>query len=135
MSKLLKVRGSWCRHRTPFDASQYPVCKVGIDYHKFPKPHNQMPCLGETEAARAGCPQYSGYTDEELADREKDLDERFDRIALIRSAIIAQIKATSVRGGHIPCPACKTGTVGYSQASNGHVHARCSTDKCAAWME
>lgn len=38
--------------------------------------------------------------------------------------------------GVIPCPICKSGKVNYSRAAyNGHVHARCSTAGCVAWME
>ena len=38
--------------------------------------------------------------------------------------------------GKMECPVCKTGTLKYSRAGyNGHVHARCSTDGCVAWME
>jgi hypothetical protein len=38
--------------------------------------------------------------------------------------------------GSMPCPVCKTGTLRYSRAAyNGHVHGRCSTDGCVAWME
>jgi hypothetical protein len=98
---------TWCRHRTPF-TSEFKTCKIGVDFHKFPRQHDLMPCLGQTAEAKALCPKYSGYT---------------------------SVKATGQRQGRIPCPACKTGTVGYSQASNGHVHARCSTEGCASWME
>jgi hypothetical protein len=38
--------------------------------------------------------------------------------------------------GEMECPVCKTGKLRYSRAAyNGHVHARCSTDDCVAWME
>lgn len=38
--------------------------------------------------------------------------------------------------GEMECPVCKTGKLRYSRAAyNGHVHARCSTDGCVAWME
>ncbi len=38
--------------------------------------------------------------------------------------------------GIMQCPICKTGKLKYSRAnSNGHVHARCSTDGCVAFME
>lgn len=36
--------------------------------------------------------------------------------------------------GQIECPKCK-GKLGYSIArSNGHVHGRCETSGCLAWM-
>ena len=38
--------------------------------------------------------------------------------------------------GEITCPVCKTGKLRYSRFGyNGHVHARCSTKDCVAWME
>ena len=38
--------------------------------------------------------------------------------------------------GIIQCPICHTGQLSYSRSNyNGHVHARCSTPTCVAWME
>lgn len=38
--------------------------------------------------------------------------------------------------GDMPCPVCNRGTLRYSRAGyNGHVHGKCSTDGCVAWME
>jgi hypothetical protein len=37
--------------------------------------------------------------------------------------------------GEFPCPVCQAGTLRYSRASNGHVHAGCTTDTCVRWME
>lgn len=38
--------------------------------------------------------------------------------------------------GTIPCPVCNSGSLMYSRATyNGHVHARCTTKDCVAWME
>jgi len=38
--------------------------------------------------------------------------------------------------GIMNCPICNTGKLKYSRSNyNGHVHARCSTDGCVAWME
>jgi hypothetical protein len=122
-------RDPWCRHRTPF-TKEFPTCKVGIDFHKFDKA--KMPCLGEAPGV---CPQFANWTPEELAAREARIEQHMRAIGVIRPAIVAQVKATGIRAATIPCPACKTGTVHYSQASNGHVHARCSTAGCASWME
>lgn len=129
-SEKVVSRDKWCRHRTPF-GSDHPVCKVGVDYHQYMGDYKNMPCLGENADARARCPQYSGYTDEEIAAHETEMNARFERLGIIRKAIIE----TGLRSGVIDCPACKTGKVGFSKASNGHVHARCSTEGCASWME
>lgn len=38
--------------------------------------------------------------------------------------------------GEITCPACSTGRLRYSRAGyDCHVHARCSTENCVAWIE
>lgn len=124
----------WCRHRTPF-SDEHKVCNAGIDFRQFPQNYDQMPCLGKNAEARALCPKYSGWTKEELEAKEKRFAERLNRMGTIRQAIIAAVKSTGVRSGKMPCPCCKTGTVGYSQASNGHVHAHCSTENCASWIE
>lgn len=131
---------SWCRHRRPF-TKVYPVCKVGVDFHQFlgPRPiatQSEMPCLGETARAKARCDQYSGYTSEEIAAAEAEWEDRIARTVTIRKAIMAEHESSGSNGGQIPCPACKTGIVSWSRARiNGHVHARCSTDGCASWME
>jgi hypothetical protein len=96
---------TWCRHRTPF-TSEFKTCKIGVDFHKFPRQHDLMPCLGQTAEAKALCPKYSGYTSEEIEAHEKSLAESLDRMAIIRQAIIANVKATGQRQGRIPCPAC-----------------------------
>lgn len=134
-------RNIWCRHRTAFN-KEIPTCKAGVDFHQFEivytsprKGPSLMPCLGECPEAIARCPKFEGWTPEEIAAREADLHARFERIGAIRSAIVTAIKDTGARSGRIACPACKTGTVGYCQASNGHVHAKCSTPNCEAWME
>lgn len=38
--------------------------------------------------------------------------------------------------GKMECPVCRTGELKYSRSNyNGHVHAKCSTVGCVAWME
>lgn len=37
--------------------------------------------------------------------------------------------------GSIDCPVCEKGTLRYSRASNGHVHALCTNADCVRWME
>lgn len=134
--KMMNVkRDTWCRHRTAFDKEQFPVCKVGVDYHQFPRPMDAMPCIGKNAAARALCPQYSGWTDEEITARDKDRHESFERIIKTRNAIVANIESTGNSTGSIQCPCCSDGCVRYSRASNGHVHAGCTTEGCVRWME
>lgn len=128
---------TWCKHRTAF-SSDIKVCKVGIDFHQFMAPGqmDMMPCLGKSPEAIARCLQYCGHTDEELAERERDMNERCERMGKIRKAIVTHIDKTDEWVGTIKCPACESGTVRYSRAKyNKHIHAACSTPDCAAWME
>ena len=139
MGKSLDVRrDTWCRHRTPF-TNEFKECKVGVDFHPWRATGDWktgMPCLGESPEAIAKCSKYEAWTDEELAAREAEIDGLIKRMGKIRAAIIASIENTGQWSGAIPCPSCATGTVKYSRAhSNGHVHARCSTEGCASWME
>jgi hypothetical protein len=131
----LSSRGdNWCRYRTPFTKDEFPVCKAGINYHQFMPMSPDMPCLGKTESARARCTRYSARTAEELAERERRIQERFDNICKARNAIVKNISETGRRADHIECPVCG-GVIGYRQASNGHIHAGCSNKECVRWME
>ena len=127
----------WCKHRTPL-SREVKECKVGVDFHQFEIPGgwDMMPCLGQSPEAIARCPKYCGHTAEELAEQERDMEERWARMGTIRKAIVAHIDATNEWSGSIPCPACESGTVRYSRAHyNKHIHASCSTPNCASWME
>lgn len=139
---MSKESDLWCRYRTPFDKDKHPVCKVGIDYRKFPQNFKLIPCIGANPDSKVLCPSYSPLTKQELQEKEDRIQARFKRIGEIREAIVETVKKSGnppkgreVVTGRIPCPCCKTGTVGYSQASNGHIHAACSTKDCAYWME
>ncbi len=54
---------------------------------------------------------------------------------IAREAVIKHSEGKKPTSGKIPCPICQTGTLKYTVASNGHVHAFCSTEDCMAWME
>lgn len=119
---------------------------------------------GQLEAfsARATCSSYIEPTKEELATQERDINKLIDGVAIARPAIIEELKRRAKNGdesvkaakkedlhrwhmpqknyftgaGEMDCPVCKTGKLRYSRASyNGHVHAKCSTQNCVAWME
>lgn len=89
-------------------------------------------------------------------------DKYANQVTAARSAILAELKRRGLKndpkvfplhpdnrhrwhhpqdnyysgGGVMECPICKTGKLHYSRAAyNGHVHARCTTLDCVAWME
>lgn len=134
-------RDKWCRHRTAFDREKFPVCKVGVNYHEFRevKPGltwmQSMPCLGESAEAIARCPQYSGYTDEEIAQHERDAEDSMKRIGEALKAIREHTKGERGLQGQIPCPTCSK-PLHFSVARyNGHVHAKCETQGCVSFMQ
>lgn len=60
----------------------------------------------------------------------------FDNIMKARAAIVKHAEGKRGVSGQIDCPICKTGKLQYIIAgNNGHIHARCTTDKCVDWME
>ncbi len=92
----------------------------------------------------------------------EEFKERFARIEIARKAILEDLKLRAKSGdvnvkpldpecehrwhkpqdnyysgaGEMDCPVCKTGKLRYARSPyNGHVHARCMTDGCVAWME
>ena len=76
------------------------------------------------------------YKTEAQVDAEEiETQARLERMGAVRGAIIAHLDGKRSGAGQIPCPCC-TGRVMFSRASvNGHIHAKCSTPGCAAWME
>jgi len=70
------------------------------------------------------------------ADELATWGESFRRAAVARAAIVAKHGKSRDLVGEMACPVCATGTLRYSIARlNGHIHAVCSTDGCARWME
>jgi hypothetical protein len=92
-----------------------------------------------------------------------ELEENMDKIKIARDAILQELRRRWKEKDHSPtevtapadishfyqpqtnyfcgqgvmdCPVCKTGKLQYRRSSyNGHVHGRCSTADCVAWME
>jgi hypothetical protein len=140
-----------------FNGVQNKVCKAGISYDSIKQRINEFVCFGEAK----GCDSFKETGIEAAKKRFEDADKSFDKIAVARPAILEELKrrfnASPTHDGVIPatqthrwnkqtnyfcgagvmdCPVCKTGKLQYSRATyNGHVHARCSTADCVAWME
>lgn len=127
-----------CKH---FNGIQNRTCKAGI-----PLRHSAdtcLPCLPAFIRGRTPfkCDLFQIMTREEA---EKEADRK-QRVAV--EGIVARIAAyedAETRGlgkgnggsGELACPVCKTGKLRYRvAASNGHMHARCSTQDCVSWME
>lgn len=144
MAKKQRARDTWCRHRTGFDEKKHPVCQVGVDYHQFRKPSTHvagvlayidMPCLGERPEDRARCSKYSAWTQEEIDQREIEIEQSLTRIGDALKAIRQATGGKRGVAGIIPCPACQK-PLHYSVAGyNGHIHATCETQKCVCFQQ
>lgn len=158
--KLPKMRSTgddWCKHYAGFYdrdsvTGQKLQCDVGVIYDSVKKEvffttqaHDQStpskhkvayPCFRHQAHLTDGCAKCHHHTPEELAEIHAERDRSFERMALIRTAIEGALAGAKWGSGTIQCPACKSGLLRYSKAAyNGHIHAKCSTSDCAAWME
>ncbi len=95
---------------------------------------SRTPCFREHAAPAFSCQHYAEPTAEDLAAEKAEQRASFERIGTARAAILAA-GAKPCTAGRLPCPVCKAGTLLWTMASNEHIHARCSTSKCVAWME
>lgn len=147
-----------CRHYTSgFDVIRDNSCLKGICYRDVTsKPDEpgslyRLPChtpndghglkVLEDTGPAGTCEHFSALTEEELAQQEEESKKAFERsvemmtkVAPIISAVKKQYKGKSIRGVKT-CPICKGKLHISHAASNGHVHVRCETEKCIAFME
>ena len=128
-----------CRH---FNGIQNERCAAGVAYRELcgdaPGWAKDMPCLLKGSIK---CDLLSLKTREE-AEKEADMWEH--QINKTVGAINAAKSDAKSRGlkrgnggrGEVKCPACPDGTLRYTVAGvNGHMHAKCTTEDCASWME
>lgn len=94
-----------------------------------------IPCHAQYNFAGATCDKAEFATEEEIAAWLEESNKRFRGIGIARAAIIEHCGDKRGVGGTIDCPVCGHGFLKYSRASNGHVHAGCSTPDCVRWME
>lgn len=94
------------------------------------------------ETGPAGtCEHFSALTEDELAQQEEESKRAFERsiemmtkVAPIITAVKKKYKGKTIRGVKT-CPVCKGKLHVTHAASNGHVHMRCETENCIAFME
>lgn len=104
----------------------------------------RIPCFSDN-ADPLECPSRYFPTPEEVeaesARQEASMQKFLTIMQTARPAIVAHIKETGRHGkdaaGVIPCPCCDGGSLHYRYAGayNGHIHANCTTEGCAQWME
>lgn len=137
-------RMSFCIHRVAMVGDC--ICKVGFCMTERADPNiatgfERLPCFNPQVKT---CPSAQYPTREDIDKANADFDASMQRMNMIRTAILAALeehggktpKGRSYGSGVIDCPCCKTGKVRFSRSSyNGHVHAACTTEGCASWME
>jgi len=124
-------------------------CAAGVFYNDVKKTGARMialPCFPPepdnmpADGVWPQCPKQSFKTPDELDAESKEIEEAAGRSIKRLTVVIPAIqKAADGKrgvGGTMPCPVCKTGTLGWSVAGyNGHIHARCSTADCVSFMQ
>jgi hypothetical protein len=123
----VRERRTRCRY---FTGIQNKQCKEGIRYDSV-RDESTSPYGFPCTISGGHCDKISPFTEDELDARDREIGERIVAIGKARAAIVA----TKERTGIIDCPCCDKGQLGFSIASNGHIHAGCSTAGCVRWME
>ena len=147
-----------CKH---FNGTMHDTCEAGVLYADVAVEHEpisyryqgdppgaaythskSLPCLKKYDLIGCTCDKAEYPTAEEVEAAKQERLKSFEQTKTARAAIMAHarengyVQRLSGARGQIVCPVCNYGTLHYSVDScNGHVHARCSTDGCLAWME
>jgi hypothetical protein len=141
MKRSLRQQLNRCRH---FTGIQHDTCKAGVRYDDVRKQGQRMsafPCFQieadnmPADGVWPTCATSSFKTAAELDADEAEIKKQTVDMFTARGLIVEYAKVSGEQQGAIPCPICAAGKLGYSIASNGHVLAKCSTEKCVAWME
>ena len=121
-----------CRH---FNGIQHKCCEVGIKYDQF---KGRLPCIKKWAKGSEVCEQYVEPTAEEIAAHEREINESVNRMMKVTAAIAPWREKHQ---GHnfaevVTCPICGGKLhLSIAGAYNNHVHGRCETKDCIAWME
>ena len=147
----------WCKH---FNGTENPACKAGVKYldvslahepieyvydNRPRYPHTlrrSLPCIQELNLGGATCEKCAYPTAAEIEAEAKEDARRWENLSTARAAIVQHLGGPWKKGmtgtyGVIDCPVCQgIKTLRFSRAGyNGHIHAKCVTSRCVAWME
>jgi hypothetical protein len=128
----------WCIHyRSP---SHGDTCEAGVRYDSFDAKDRTMlrsPCFTHGTHERAACPHRRVPTKEEIAAHETWVKEQQSVLFKVLTGIMPWRAKWSGKSHAetIECPACKGRLHLRISGYNGHVHGRCETAGCVAWME
>lgn len=138
-----------CKH---FNGVRSVVCEAGVKYEDVElgkgTPKYSLPCIKASPISRtlrnelgATCEKCLMPTEEELMAQVLEMQDDMEKTMMVRQSIVKHLGGPWKRGmkgsaGSIDCPACGKGRVNFTRSGyNGHIHAKCSTDNCVAWME
>lgn len=136
---------NYCEHYKPRPGSALQdYCALGcgasarMDAGRQAGQPNMTPCIGGHKAADvlALCPKWQRRSIEHAEARADSIERTMNRMAIVDPVVNAwRDKPPRGKAEVIECPACK-GRLHLSQSAyNGHVHAKCETPGCVAWME
>lgn len=124
-----------CKH---FTGVQHDACAAGVVYDavrddspEHPTFKLRLPCFN----CDIPCASRVFPTPEEVAAEEARWAAAMERVATARAAIVTRHGKARGLAGDLSCPNCADGTLRYSIAGNGHIHAACSTPDCCARLE
>jgi len=132
--------GGRCKH---FNGVQHRTCDKGVVYDDIRlEGVPGLPCFRGKMNGGKPCRLCEFPTAEEVEAECQEIRDGFDQTTKARAAIVAHLggpwkKGMAGSSGRIDCPACgKPQCLTFSRSGyNGHIHAKCSTDNCVAWME
>jgi hypothetical protein len=139
---------NYCTHYAPQPGSaRHDYCALGLDASarmrdaRAAGEPNMSPCIGghTTPNVLTLCPKWERRSLEHAEKRADSIKEMFRRMYVV-GPVVAKWRTWTERNRVakqevIECPACK-GLLHLTQASyNGHVHGKCETKGCVAWME
>lgn len=126
-----------CHH---FNGIINDCCGVGIEYDSLRAEGHRLPCLepsmGDDRPAMR-CELYRLSTPDEIAAEEATIKAAIERFTKTLP-LIAEVKSVHEGedwSGVVECPVCDGKLHMRHAAYNGHVHGKCETQGCLAWME
>lgn len=123
--KDVSVRGEW-KYRNEREGSGGPQYTMG----------KCSPCHRDYNFGGAVCDKVEFPSEQEIDDHLNETRMLIERVGIARRAIMEHCGGKRGVRGSLSCPVCVSGTLHYSVAGyNGHVHAKCDSAGCVAWME
>lgn len=134
---------NYCQHYKPGKGADM-VCAAGMDIGKIkcvPTGDKQIkwgPCIEGHKLAdpTSHCQKWVRRTREQAEKRADSVERAVEKMVVLDPVLSAwRTKLPIGKQEIIECPVCK-GRLHLSQAAyNGHVHGKCETKDCVAWIE